>query len=222
MTARSLIGPVWIPAASLGWMVDMEFQDVVRRRRMVRNFEERAIPRDVVERILENALHAPSAGFTQGWAFLVLDGRDETERFWSASFASSADRAGFRYQGLFNAPLLVVALSNEQAYLDRYAEPDKGWTDRDPERWPVPYWHVDTGFAALLMLLTVVDAGLGALLFGVFEPGRVRRAFDIPERYVPVAAIAIGYPAPDEVSPSLARGRRALEEVVHRGHWRQD
>ena len=199
----------------------MEFQDVVRRRRMVRNFESRPVPPDIVDRILANALHAPSAGFTQGWAFLVLEGREHTERFWNTTWEIGQARAAFRYQGLFNAPLIVVALSNEDAYLDRYAEPDKGWTDRDPARWPVPYWHVDTGFAALLMLLTAVDAGLGGLFFSVGEPGRVRAAFAIPEAFAPVGALAIGYPAIDELSPSLRRGRRSVEEVVHRGHWGQ-
>jgi nitroreductase len=199
----------------------MEFQDVVLRRRMVRNFERRPVPPDVVERILANALHAPSAGFTQGWAFVVLEGPEDTERFWDATWERDQARASFRYQGLFNAPLIVVALANEDAYLDRYAEPDKGWTDRDPRRWPVPYWHVDTGFAALLMLMTAVDAGLGGLFFTVAEPERVRAAFGIPEAFAPVGALAIGYPAVDEPSRSLRRGRRSVEEVVHRGHWGQ-
>ena len=52
----------------------MEFQDVVRKRKMVRSFEDRPIPPDVLDRILANALHAPSAGFSQGWAFVVLEG----------------------------------------------------------------------------------------------------------------------------------------------------
>src|SRR5688572_30400341 len=106
----------------------MEFQDVVRRRRMVRAFEPRPLPPNAVERILANALRAPSAGFSQGWAFLVLEGAADTERFWAATFTPD-DRARFRRQGLFNAPLIVVALSHKQTYLDRYAEPDKGWTD---------------------------------------------------------------------------------------------
>ena len=199
----------------------MEFQDVVRRRRMVRNFESRPVPPDIVDRILANALHAPSAGFTQGWAFLVLEGPEHTERFWNATWERDQARASFRYQGLFNAPLIVVALSNEDAYLDRYAEPDKGWTDRDPGRWPVPYWHVDTGFAALLMLMTAVDAGLGGLFFSVAEPERLRATFGIPDRFVAVGALAIGYPLDDERSPSLRRGRRAVEQVVHRGDWGQ-
>jgi nitroreductase len=197
----------------------MDFEDVVRRRHMVRNFDGRPLDRAVVERILGNGLRAPSAGYTQGWAFLVLEGRDDTERFWSATFPEPGDRARFRWQGLFEAPLLVVVLSHKDAYLDRYAEADKGWTDRDEGRWPVPYWDVDAGFAALLMLLTAVDAGLGALFFGVFEPDRFRAAFGVPAAYTPVGALAIGHPLPDEPSASIGRGRRALDDVVHRGHW---
>lgn len=195
----------------------MEFQDVVRRRRMVRNFDTRPVPAEIRDRILRNALHAPSAGFSQGWAFLTFEGADQTESFWNATFAKERDN--FRWDGLFNAPLIIVPLSSMDTYLDRYAEPDKGWTDRDPDRWPVPFWHIDTGMASLLMLQTVVDEGLGALFFGIFRPDEFREAFSIPDTHTPIGAIAIGYPAPDEPSPSLRRGRRPLEDVVHRGRW---
>jgi len=185
---------------------------------MVRNFDDKPLARDIVDRILANGLRAPSAGFTQGWAFLVLEGRDETERYWAANFRDPEARAGFRWQGLFSAPLLVVALSHKDAYLDRYAEPDKG-VDRDERRWLVPYWDVDAGFAAMLMLLTAVDAGLGALFFAVAEHDRFRSAFGVPGAYTPVGALAIGYPLPDERSRSLARGLKPLDAVVHRGRW---
>lgn len=200
----------------------MEFQDVVDRRRMVRNFDpDRPVPVEVLDRILANALHAPSAGFSQGWAFLVLEGPEETERFWDATWADG-DRASFRWQGLFSAPVLIVPLSHKQAYLDRYAEPDKGVSDKRESFWPVPYWDIDTGMAALLMLLTTVDAGLGALFFGVFPQhlARFRSTFDVPDEYTPIGAIALGYRAPDEPSPSLRRGRRPVDEVVHRGRFR--
>src|SRR5205807_3237876 len=124
-----------------------------------------------------------------------------TARFWDASFADADARRAFRWQGLFDVPLLVVVLSHKRAYLDRYAEPDKGWTDRDEARWPVPYWDIDTGFAALLMLLTAVDAGLGTLFFGIFDTARFRRTFGVPPEYLPVGALAVGHPLPDEPSP---------------------
>src|SRR5690348_4559843 len=110
---------------------------------MVRSFESRPLSRATVERILANAQRAPSAGFSQGWAFLVLDGPDQTRRYWDA--VGPDDPAAFKWQDLATAPLLIVCLADKQAYLDRYAEPDKGWTDRSEARWPTPYWHVDTG-----------------------------------------------------------------------------
>ena len=184
---------------------------------MIRNFSTRPVPDGVRDRILRNALHAPSAGFSQGWAFMTFEGAEETERFWSVTFPT--ERKNFKWAGMFKAPLIIVPLSSMDDYLDRYAEPDKGWTDRDPNRWPVPFWHIDTGMASLLMLQTVVDAGLGALFFGIFKPDEFREAFAIPKTHTPIGAIAIGYPETDEPSPSLKRGRRPLDEVVHRGRW---
>src|SRR5438045_4677064 len=196
----------------------MEFQDVVRRRRMVRSFDPRALPPEVVGRILLNAQRAASAGFSQGWAFLVLEGAEQTQVYWEAVGPTDSD--AFRWQDLFKAPLLIVCLSNKSAYLDRYAEPDKGWTDRSEAHWPAPYWDIDTGMAALLVLLTAVDAGLGALFFGVFDQAKLRAAYGIPDEYTAVGVIAIGYAKPhDRPSPSLRRGHRPSVDVVRRGRW---
>jgi nitroreductase len=198
----------------------MEFQDVVRKRRMVRSFECRELPPEVVERILRNAQRAPSAGFSQGWAFLVFGGAAQTQEYWDAVGPDQHD--DFIWQDLFNAPLLIVCLSNKSAYLDRYAEPDKGWTDRSESHWPVPYWDIDTGMAAMLILLTAVDAGLGALFFGVppQKIDRLRSTFAIPPELQPIGTVAIGYSKPnDPPSPSLKRGHRPTEEVIHRGRW---
>ncbi len=198
----------------------MEFQQVVERRRMVRNYTDEPVEPAVVERILQNALHAPSAGFSQGWAFLLLDTAADIERFW---VAATPDEAGLDswLAGMRNAPVIVVPMSCKRAYLERYAQPDKGWTDLDESRWPVPYWDVDTGMAALLMLQTVVDEGLGACFFGI-APAQVpgfRGAFGVPDDYLPIGAVSVGHRAPDRRSPSLRRGRRPVDEVVHRGRW---
>ena len=198
----------------------MEFQDVVRRRRMVRNFTGEPVEPAVRDRILGNALHAPSAGFSQGWAFLVLETADDRERFWAATGGAGGEPDTW-LAGMRRAPLIVVPMSCKDAYLDRYAEPDKGWTDRDEGRWPVPYWHIDTGMAALLMLLTAVDEGLGACFFGIPPEYTVsfREAFGVPASYEPIGAVAIGPRAADRLSPSLKRGRRQQDEVVHHGRW---
>src|ERR1041385_3117250 len=168
----------------------MDFQDVVRKRKMVRSFEPTRVPSDVLQRIVRNAQRAPSAGFSQGWAFLVLQGEAETQLYWDT--VGPEDTASFRWQDLYNAPLLIVCLSNKAAYLDRYAAPDKGWTDRAESHWPAPYWDIDTGMAALLILLTAVDCGLGALFFGIppAQIGRFRDAFGVPEGLSPIGTVA--------------------------------
>jgi nitroreductase len=172
-----------------------------------------------VDKILGYAVRAPSAGFSQGWGFLVLDEPADRDAFWVATAPIGADTSWLR--GMRTAPLIVVPHSNRDTYLDRYAEDDKGWTDRDESRWPVPYWHIDAGFASLLMLLGAVDEGLGACFFGI-PPGNIaayRKAFGVPDSFSPIGAITIGYRVDDRRSPSLRRGRREVAEVAHRGRW---
>lgn len=196
----------------------MDFQAVVRRRRMVRNFAARPVPPEVVERILGNAQRGPSAGYTQGTEWLALDQPEQIYRFWAAvSPDQGFSKAG--WPGVYRAPLILVPFAHKQAYLDRYAAPDKGWSDRDEARWPVPFWYVDAAFAVLLALLTAVDQELGALFFGVRDPAALRGAFGVPDGFEPIGAIAVGYPAPDRPSRSLARGRRPATQVIHRGTW---
>ncbi len=187
---------------------------------MVRTYDpDRPVPPELVDKLVRHALRAPSAGFSQGWGFLVLSAPADRERYWSVtSFGPGADDWMRR---MSQAPLLIVALSNKSVYLDRYAESDKGWSDRDENRWPVPYWDVDTGMAALLIHLTAVNEGLGSLFFGVpaDKVGAFREAFGVPDEFTPVGTVAVGYPAPDKRSPSLRRGHRPVDEVVHHGRW---
>ncbi|WP_285601250.1 nitroreductase family protein [Kineosporia sp. NBRC 101731] len=200
----------------------MEFEDVVRGRRMVRTYDpDRPVGREVLGQILDLAVRAPSAGFSQGWDFVVLSTPEQVERFWGAT-APGEGEADRWLRGMRTAPALILCLSDRNAYLDRYAEPDKGWTDRDEARWPVPYWDVDTGMASMIILLAAVDAGLAGCFFGVPPERReaVLTTFAIPADRRIVGVISLGHPpAPgtDRRSPSLRRGRRGVEEVSHEG-----
>lgn len=199
----------------------MELLDAARSRRMVRTYDPaRGVPHDTLTRILDLATRAPSAGFAQGRDFVVLADPGDRERFWAATTDPGA--APDRWlTGMRTAPVLVLCLSDPSRYLDRYAEPDKGRRPRDESLWPVPYWDVDTGMAAMTMLLAAVDAGLGSCFFGV-PPERhtaVRTAFGVPEDRRIVGVVSLGHPAPDRRSPSLRRGRRPLGEVAHDGRF---
>ena len=179
---------------------------------MVRSFEARALDPAVVDGVVEAGLRGPSAGHTQAVDLLVLEGPEETERYWDAALPLSG-RDSFPWPGLLHAPLLVVVLSSEDAYRRRYAEADKGAGAFD-----VPWWQVDAAFAALLLQLAAIDAGLGALFFAAHHVPVLRQAFGIPPDWSPVGTVAAGHPAPDRPSSSvLTRRRRPAAEAVHRG-----
>ncbi len=186
---------------------------------MSRAFEARPVDTDVVDRVLDAARRAPSAGNSQGWAFVVLEGAD-TAKFWDATLPVER-RAGFRWQRLLDAPVIVLPLADRGAYTSRYAEPDKASTGlADAGRWPVPYWQVDTAFATMLLLLAAEDVGLGALFFGVFRGAdRLLDTLGVPDDFELIGAVALGHPLPEESGLSASRPRRELAEVVHRGGW---
>ena len=202
----------------------MEFSEVVRRRRMVRRYREDPVDPAVVDLALEHAVRAPSAGFTQGWGFLVLDRPDDVRRFWRATVRrpEDLDSPDRWLEGMMRAPVVIVPCSSKQAYLERYALPDKGWTDRDEARWPVPFWHTDAAMAALLILQTAVDQGLGGCLFGVTGDrlDALRKEFAIPPAFDPVGAVTLGHPEAGGAAGSPSRRRRVpTADVVHRGRW---
>jgi len=191
---------------------------------MVRRFQPRPVARDVLVRVLEVARHAPSAGFSQGFDFVVLD---EPERVrW---FIDATEHPQFPYEpGEMRdpPPCFVLAISNQAAYLERYSRPDKErFGLQKAEAWPVPYWDVDTGMAVMLVLLAALEEGLGAWLFGIFWGERdVLRELGVPEGCRPIGVIGLGYPHADERfdPPRFARRRRSVESMVHFGRWRAE
>ena len=197
----------------------MELREVVRRRRMVRRFDARPLPAGTLDRILHSATRAPSAGFSQGLDLLVLEGPEAVRGFWAAT---TDPRFGTPYSSA-EPPAIVLVLSDKQAYLDRYAAPDKAGLGMEVEEgWPVPYWDMDAAMAVMLMLLTAVDEGIGAWWFGVFHgAGALLRDLGVPEGRRLVGAVALGHPAADDRPGGSARTRprRPLDQVVHRGRW---
>ena len=199
----------------------MDLTDAVRARRMVRAFTDEPVTAGVVDGLLDLARRAPSAGHSQGWAFLVLSGPEETSRYWDVALPADR-RAGFRWPGLVAAPVLVVALVRPEAWTERYAEADKAATGLGvgTAAWTVPYWWVDGGMAVEHILLGAVEAGLGACFFGLFgHEAAVLAALGVPDGWRALGTIALGHPAPDVPGRSASRGRRALDDVIHRGRW---
>jgi nitroreductase len=195
----------------------MEFSKTVRRRRMVRNYLPDPIPDEQLDRILDRARRAPSAGFTQGQSFVVI-----TEAPARAAIARLAHEDEYVAAGfdpwLSRAPVHIVVCTSEAAYRARYSEPDKART-ADAHEWPVPYWYVDAGASLMLLLLAAVDEGLAAGFAGSHSLGGIADLLGIPPDVMPIGLVTLGYPAPDRQSGSLGRGWKPLDGVVHRERW---
>jgi nitroreductase len=189
---------------------------------MCRNFLPQPVERAVLDRVLALAGRAPSAGNTQGWSFLVLEGAG-TATFWQHE-ADSSWLAHPSHPGLVDAPVIVLPLACRSSYVERYSELDKANVGpARVEEWAVPYWMVDTAFATMLLLLGAAQEGLGALFFALRKPSPpLLAALGAPADREPLGAVALGWPSPeDRPSSSAYRPRKHLDEIVHRGHWGQ-
>ena len=208
----------------------MDVHEAIRKRRMVRAYDPAPLDPATLDRVLDAARRGPSAGNSQPVDLLVLTEPEDRGSFWDLSFPIPDARASFRWQGLFEAPVVVLPLVEPDAYARRYGKPDKARTGlHDLDAWPAPYWWIDGGAAVENLLLAAVAEGLGALLFGLFGPGvqggprsrerEILDAFGVPAGHRALGAITLGRPAPDEPGRSSTMTRRTLEEVVHRGRW---
>lgn len=200
----------------------MEFDQVVRKRRMVHEYEQRPVPVELLEDILEKALHAPSAGFSQGLELVVLQDPESVQWFWSTT-DDDGQPDGLPPMSESGPPVLVLVFTNPVAYTARYSEADKSdFGLQEAAAWPVPFWFVDAGMASMLILQAAVDRGLGAWFFGVAEGEQeVREELGIPAELRQVGVIGIGYQAADDrpLGSGATRRRRPLADVLHRERW---
>lgn len=201
----------------------MELAEAVRHRRMVRRFSGDPVPLPTLAALVEAACRAPAAGNTDGWAAVVLSGPAQTAVFWSATTDEAWRAHSRRWPGLSRAAAVVVLVCRPDAYVARYAEDDKAGSGlgASAEAWPVPYWFVDVGMAAMALLLAVTDAGLGACFLGNFRgEAALLDALGVPAGWRYAGAVALGPVGGDDPpSRSARRGRRRPERVVHWGRW---
>lgn len=219
----------------------MELHEAITRRRMTRRFAATPIDPAVVDGLLSKALQAPSAGSSQGVDFVLLDTAEDRRRFFEMTTdAEWRERTAGSAEGLLAAPVIVVPLADESAYVRRYSASDKAGSSLaglPAGEWPVPYWLVDASFATMLLLLAATDAGLGALFFRLHrDPGPWLASIGVPERRLALGAVALGHPLtpPADLTPSAdltpapadrppaptkRPRRRPFGERVHRARW---
>jgi nitroreductase len=203
----------------------MDFGEIMRRRRMVRNYTDEPVPREKIERIVDHGPRAPSGGFSQGARFVVV-----TDQATRARIAELADEPYYIERGgepwISRAPVHIVVAMREDDYHDRYTQPDKLEAAGGEEiEWRVPWWWVDAGKAIMLLLLAAVDEGLGAGLFGLVGDRNddLRKELGMPEDFEIVGIVTVGHKAPEaneqRLKTRLREARRPLDEVVRWERW---
>ncbi len=201
----------------------MELHEAIRRRAMVRSYATDPVDPGVVDAIVQAALRAPSAGNTAGTSWVVLSGPRQTAAYWEATTDEAWRKSSPRAAGLRRAPVILLAYASAEEYVARYAERDKadprlGSSDTE---WPVPYWTGDAAFGVMTVLLTAVEAGLGACILGNFRGEyELAQALSVPPSWRLFCAVTLGRPdGQDYPSRSLNRERPDPSERIHHGSW---
>ena len=196
----------------------MELKETILKRRMVRNFADKSIDPETIERIVQLTRHAPSAGFTQGQSFVVVTNPELKKAIADTCQEEEYVRGGFA-PFISKAPVLLIPCTSEMAYHRRYQQPDKVDKDGNEIEWPIPYWFMDIGCAVMIALLAAIDEGLVTAFAGSKDLNTLRAILNMPNEVTPVGVIAVGYRAQDVPSPSLKRGRKSDAEYVHYERW---
>jgi nitroreductase len=173
----------------------MDFESVIKRRRMCREFLDRDVPQEKIDRILDLASRYPSAGHTEPQEFIVV--RDQRVKHELA-------RGALDQMFVAQAPLVIVVISDVRRSARRYGERGVRF-----------FSIIDGAFVAMLILLAVVDEGLGACFVGSFYDEEVQEVLSLPQEVRPIGIIPIGYCAE---GPRKFR-RRSREQIVHRDRY---
>ena len=190
---------------------------------MVRAYDPEPIARETLERIVGTIRRCPSAGFSQGQRLVVVTDAATRKRIGDAAVEEYYVQQGFG-RWISGAPALIAVCTREEDYHERYRQPDK-LSEGEEIEWPVPYWHVDAGKAAMLILLAAIDEGLAAGVFGVdgSRVAAVREVLGLPDDVALVEIVTLGKPGPDDPSDRLSsrgtRPRKPLEELIRWERW---
>lgn len=174
----------------------MSFLDLARKRRSVRKYSSKKVPREIIERCLEAARLAPSACNAQPWSFIVVDDEALKDKVAEAAFSAPYTLNNFAK----NAPVLIVAVTERTRYITRVAGYFRG----------IHFALVDVSIACEHLVLQAEEEGLGTCWLGWFNEKKVKEALGIPKRKKVDIIISMGYP---EEGEPRERIRRPLEKM---------
>lgn len=169
----------------------MEFLKLIEERYSCRNFAEKIVEKEKIEKILEAAKLAPTARNIQPQKILVLTEKEELNKL------SECTQYGWNA-----STFMIIFYDKSISYKrDKYDNKEFG--------------EIDTSIITTHMMLEAQDLGLGTTWIGSFDPQKLVEIYDVPTNWVPVAILAIGYPADDAKPSVLHSQRKELDEFVY-------
>ena len=168
----------------------MDLLEALAKRRSVRKYKKQDLPQGTIEKLLEAARLAPSAGNVQPWAFVVVS---------SQKTKIDLSEAAFGQTDLQDAPAVIVVCADVKRATESYGDRGKNL-----------YCIQDTAAAIQNILLTTCAMGLGTCWIGAFKEDTVKKAINAPQNMRPIALIPVGYP--DE--PPRLIPRRPISEIM--------
>ncbi|ADY55266.1 nitroreductase [Syntrophobotulus glycolicus DSM 8271] len=167
----------------------MDFITLAKERYSVRQFNPKPIEQEKLELVLKAGQLAPTAANVQPQRILVLNREAELVKLKECT----------PYH--FNAPAaLLVCYDKTVSWRRKYDQKDSG--------------DVDASIVTTHMMLEAAAIGLGSTWVMYFDPEKMKEAYQIPDHFVPVALLVIGYPADDAAPAKMHRQRHAIDHTV--------
>jgi nitroreductase len=165
---------------------------IIKERRSIRKFQEKEISKEIIDKLIESLIWAPSAGNLQSRKFYFVFNKEIKKKL---SFAA------LNQDFIARAPLVVVGCADDKIAL-RYGERGKNL-----------YSICDVVVSIENMILTAFSEGLGSCWVGAFDEKGVSKILNLPKNLRPIVILPVGYPAEKPSAPSRVSKEKAVEFI---------
>jgi len=170
----------------------MSILGIIKNRRSVRKFQKKEIPEEIVEKLIEALIWAPSAGNLQSRKFNFV---------FNEKIKKDLVKAALGQDFISQAPLVVVGCTDDKIAF-RYGERGKDL-----------YSICDVSASIQNMMLLATELGLGTVWIGAFDKKEVEKILNLPENLKPIAIVPIGYPAEEPSVPPRVSKSEAIKII---------
>ena len=171
----------------------MDIYEAILKRRSIRSFKNQKIPEEIIDKLIDALIWAPSAGNLQKRKFYFV---------FNEEIKKELSKAAFNQKFIQDAPLVIVCCGDETI--------EENYGKRGKEI----YMICDVSTAIENLLLLAVSYGLGTCFVGGFDENEVRKILNLPKNLKPIAIIPVGYPATEPKPPKRISKEEAIEFIL--------